>query len=175
MMRIFNKMQRFRRSERGSATIEVVMAIPIITLLMSTSVEIGLITARQVMLDRALDLTVRDIRLGASSDIAKLTNDICDRAVILPECHSSLMIELQPLDEDTWSLPDHGAPCYDRKEDIRPPSQFTYGAQHEIMLVRACVIIDPAMPWYGMGAMMDENSDGQFYLKAVSAFVNEPA
>lgn len=166
--------RKYFRREDGTSTIEFVIILPVIMMLITSAVETGVLMTRFIMLERGLDIAVRDIRLGASPSVDDLVDDICDSARILPECQTSLIIDMQVVDENTWALPDPGAPCYNREEDIEPVTTFQYGTENEIMLIRACVIVDPLMPGAGFGEAMDNMSDGQFYITAASAFVNEP-
>lgn len=161
--------------ENGSTTIEFVLMLPVIAILATASVEIGVIMSRYVMLERALDMSVRDIRLGATPTTEELVTEICTRASIIPDCAMSLIIDMQPIDDQAWDLPALSTPCYDREEDIVPATEFTYGAENQIVLIRACVIVDPLMATIGLGQALDDVGGGQFYLKAASAFVNEPA
>lgn len=166
--------RRGLRDQSGSSTIETVLMLPVMLIMMTTAVELGVIMTRHVMLERALDVAIRDVRLGAKPTPDELKQEICDRAVILPDCMDSLVLDMAPIDQTTWTLPAQGTPCYNRTEDITPATSFSYSGNNEIMLIRACVITDPIMPWYGLGAAIDEGSDGQFYLTSSSAFVNEP-
>lgn len=172
--RLPHRFRRRCRDESGSSTVEFALMLPVLTLLMASAVELGIIMTRHVMLERAVDLAVRDIRLGATPSATELVNNICDRAVVIPECATSLVLDMSPIDEVTWDLPAQGTPCYNRQDDIEPATEFTHGVDNEIMLIRACVIVDPIMPWYGMGKAIDDLSGGDFYLTAASAFVNEP-
>ena len=50
--------------EDGSATIEFALQVPVLITILLSGIELGLIQMRHVMLERSLDLTVRDVRLG---------------------------------------------------------------------------------------------------------------
>jgi len=52
-----------RRKEDGNATIEFAILFPAFIMIFLSAFESGLLMTRQVLLDRAVDLTVRDIRL----------------------------------------------------------------------------------------------------------------
>jgi len=167
--------RRARRDEDGSSTVEFALMLPVLMILMTTAVELGVIMTRHVMLERALDLSGREVRLGESATSGELVNAICDRAIVIADCNETLVLDMQPISTSNWSLPQQGTPCYNRSEDIEPVTEFTFGTDNEIMLIRACVIIDPMMPWLGLGEAIDDMSSGQFYLTTASAFVNEPS
>lgn len=85
-----------------------------------------------------------------------------------------MLIELTPLNPATWEMPTSGTPCVDRQEEITPFVNFAAGTENEIMLVRACVIVDPIFATSGFGAKLDRLPGGGFQMTASSAFVNEP-
>jgi hypothetical protein len=43
-----------------------------------------------------------------------------------------------------------------------------------MMIVRACYVVDPLMPDFGLGARFQKDETGGVRLVASSAFVNEP-
>ncbi len=55
-----------RRSpeEDGTATIPFLLFLPFFMMLVISSLEMGMLMLRHVMLERALDMSVRDLRLG---------------------------------------------------------------------------------------------------------------
>ncbi|MDW3118993.1 MAG: TadE/TadG family type IV pilus assembly protein [Roseovarius pacificus] len=59
-----NRLARFRRDDGGNASIEFVIIVPVFIALLVFSIELSLITLRHALLERGLDLTVRQIRLG---------------------------------------------------------------------------------------------------------------
>ncbi len=88
------------RKEDGSATVEFVFVFPFFLSILFWTVELGLINIRQTFLERALDETVRDIRLGTGEapqhdDIRDL---ICARSVFTEDCSTSLRLEMVQLD-----------------------------------------------------------------------------
>ena len=60
-------LRRFRRSERGAATIEFVITFPALLMMLASAVDLGFISLRHSMLESAMDQVVRDIRLGTGS------------------------------------------------------------------------------------------------------------
>lgn len=94
-------LRRFLRSEQGSASVEFVILFPVMFGLFLQSFEQGMYLMRQVSLDRALDLAVREVRLGMLDDLidpaktpaqqTQILHDavkarICDYGSMLPDC-----------------------------------------------------------------------------------------
>lgn len=55
---------RFRKEEYGNAVVPFALWMPVFLALILSSIELGTVTIRQTALERAMDDTVRDIRLG---------------------------------------------------------------------------------------------------------------
>ena len=53
-----------RGCEEGSATVEFVIIFPAIMMLLLMSVEVGVMMARGMMLDRGIDVSMRTLRLA---------------------------------------------------------------------------------------------------------------
>jgi Flp pilus assembly protein TadG len=168
---------RFRRSEAGTATVEFVLMIWIFLAIFMASFESGLLMTRFVMMERALDMTVRDLRLG---NIENPTHEsvraiICSRTVLFDDCNDIMMLELQPVSTTTWSPLNESVECVNRASEINPVDQFTEGTGDEMMLVRACAVFDPIFPGTGIGLRLPRVNGGGYAVVATSAFVNEPA
>ncbi|AXQ92958.1 pilus assembly protein [Cereibacter azotoformans] len=174
MNRLFARLRRRASNESGSAGVEFVLALPIIFSIFMASAESGLLMMRLIMLQRATDMTMRDLRLGNFSDpnAQILKKEICDKGVILGDCESRIMVELQPVSSDSWAMPATATQCSDRDESLDPPP-FVLGSDKEIMLVRVCLIMDPIFPTTGIGLSLQRDKGG-YALIAASAFVNEP-
>lgn len=181
MMRILSApkrlLRRFAQSECGTATIEFVIMFPFIVSFMLGSVEIGVLKVRHVMLERAVDLAVRDLRLGTWNPPThlELKEKVCTMAGIIPSCIDVILIELRPVSTTTWAPLGTATKCLDRGSEISPFTEFDGGDQNEMMLVRACVIVDPFFKSSEFALDLPKHdSDGGYALVSVSAFVNEP-
>ena len=64
---MFQRLRKFARRETGTATLEFCIVFPIIMILFIAVFETAMILIRQVMLERALDNTVRLLRLSRQS------------------------------------------------------------------------------------------------------------
>ncbi len=49
-----------------------------------------------------------------------------------------------------------------------------FGTSNEMMLIRACVMLDPIFPTTGMGFHLPMDGTGAYALVSSTAFVNEP-
>ena len=176
-LRIKKRLRAFGRGEDGVAAIEFALLFPFVFFLFIWAVELGILMTKSVMLEHALDVAMRDLRLGRMEDPTsdKLKDAICARARIVNNCRGTIMLDLQPVDTASWILPPREVTCRDRDADIQPVVAFTIGQQNQIMLVRACVIVEPLFPGTGIGAMLRKDKSGGFGMVAMSAFVNEPS
>lgn len=162
--------------EDGSSTIEFVFLFPTLITLFLMVVEAGVLMTRGVMLDRGVDISMRMLRLGTLSpmDHDTLKTEICNNALIIPDCLNSVLIELRAISTTTWTPLSGATTCVDRTEEIQPVLEFTAGLTNEMMLVRVCAVYDPFFPTTGLAARMDLDASGAYSLVAMSAYVNEP-
>lgn len=169
-------LRRFRSSEDGNATIEFAITFPAMMFFLLSGVELGMISLNQAMLERAMDMTVRDIRLGTGTapQHDDIKDTICERAVFIGNCKDHLRLEMIQLDPFAWSGIPGGADCIDKSEDVAPVRSFVNGRENELMILRACVKADPLFPSVGLGSNIPKDGAGQYSLIATSAFVQEP-
>lgn len=177
-------MRNFRKAEDGVVTLEFVIIFPIFFFFFLMTVENGLISLRHVMLERGVDVAVRDIRIGRNGMVdptrALLKERICQEAAIIPDCDEQLAIELLPNDLRNWDPNIGPILCRDRGED--PPSGDSIiptGGNNALMFIRVCARIDPFMPTTGLGkTIVDSNTGtaagGSYALVSTAAFVVEP-
>ncbi|MDP5347430.1 MAG: pilus assembly protein, partial [Paracoccaceae bacterium] len=92
--RLADALRRLASREDGTATLEFAILFPAFIVILVSSVELGFITMRHTLLDRAVDLTVRDIRLGTGSapQYEQIRDTICDRAGAIPDCKDNVKI-----------------------------------------------------------------------------------
>lgn len=171
------KLARFRADEDGNGTIEFVLTLPAFFLLVTAAVEAGVLSTRQVVLEFALDRTVREVRIGniPVPDHETLTARICQYGSIIPSCTTNIRLEMIPNDARAWQAPDPEAACVDRDEENQPAIVFNNtGANNELMMLRACVLFDPMMPTTGLGKQIPKKSGGAYALIATTSYVMEP-
>lgn len=166
----------FLRKEEGTVTVEFVLLFPVVFFLFIWATELGFVMTKQVLMEHAVDTSMRELRVGrmANPSAETLQQEICRRAAILKNCRDTLMIDLQPVNTENWAMPATPVACRDREQPLQPVVSFTPGAQNQIMLVRACVLVEPVFPGVGLGAGLRKDPQGGFAMVAASAFVNEP-
>lgn len=167
-------LSRFRRDKSGAASVEFVIVAPVYLAIMFSMFEAGWLMTQSMMLERGLDITVRDLRLGAQTDLShdNFKTIICNKAKILKDCQDNVLLELVPI-ASSADVPTTTT-CVDRASNVDPVVTFNAGKRSEIMFIRACVVIDPLMPGMGLGLHLPKDATGGFALVAYSAFVNEP-
>lgn len=178
MMRFPKLFRRAWRDEAGVASIEFVMALPILLAVFSASFESGLMMTRSIMLEQSLDMVMRELRLGhyVAPDSNLLKAEICRRTIILVDCEASLMIDLQQISTTSFAMPTVATTCVNRDLDIQPVTALQIGQQNDLILVRACIIQDAIFPTTGVGlGLTSAHNGGGYEIVAVSAFANEPS
>ena len=129
-------MQAVRR-EDGTAALDFVLVIPILLMIFMASFESGLLMVRHLMLEQAVDVTMRNLRIGLikSPTAAVIKQEICGRSSILVNCNENIRIELTPVSTTSWNFPAAKTECVDRSEVIQPSLNFNPGTANEVMLV----------------------------------------
>ena len=174
--RIGGFMKRGFLSEAGTASMEFVIVVPVIMMIFMASIESGAFMTRLIMLERSVDNVMRSLRLGQINNPtpALLKSQICDGSVIMKDCAANITIDLQPVSTTTWGFPANSPECVNRDQNISPPTTFNPGVQHEIMMVRVCVIQEAIFPLVGLGLKLSRDASGGYALATTTAFVNEP-
>jgi Flp pilus assembly protein TadG len=168
----------FLRRDQGTATVEFVIAVPLVLAMLFSAVDFGAVMLRQVFLDRSVDIAVRQVRLGAVSEAG--FNDfrqmICDGTILISDCTSRIAIEMRPVDTNTWTGLNTAAQCVNREEDIAPVLEFDPGnGEQELMLIRVCIAADPFISMTGLVLGMPQGDDsGAYHIVSHAAFANEP-
>lgn len=167
------------RDEGGVASIEFVMTIPLLMMIFMASFESGLFMTRKIMLEQSVDIVMRELRLGhypspVTTDTLK--TEICKRTVVFNNCAANIMIELQKISTSDAIMPTIDPECRDLSLPIKPSTTLQIGAENELMLVRACIIVDALFPTTGIGLDLTRTTNGGgMKIVTVSAFSNEPS
>ena len=176
-----NLCSRFWKCEEGTASLEFVLVFPVFFGFFLATYESGMISARHVMLERGVDIAVRDVRIGRISNPTRdiLRARICEVARIIPDCENQLEIETFRRDPRSWVDINPTVQCIDRGKVARPVYNFTNGGNNQLIIIRACARIDPMLPTTGIGrAISDNNANsaagGSYALVSTAAFVVEP-
>lgn len=175
-MTLFNSLAKRLKDDRGTASIEFVIVFPFFLGVLLSSFELSLITMRETMLERALDLTVREIRLetGSAPQHDEIKTLVCERAPIIPDCEKNLRLEMVQIDPRNWVSPDEDFDCTDQSQEVQPVRNFVNGMDNDLMLLRACAKFTPTFPGAGLGKSLSKDAAGMAALVASSAFVQEP-
>lgn len=169
-------LRRFSRKDDGSVTLEFVIVAPFLVSFIIFSVELGIVTMQSAMLERGLDMTVRDIRLGTGTEMQHddIKDSICERALIIANCQEKLRLEMIPSNLRNLTTLDPTPDCTDAAEPVKPLRAFISGGQNQLMLLRACLKYEPIFPDKMLGRALTKDSSGEASLVAMSAFVQEP-
>lgn len=167
---------RLGRDESGTASVEFMIVFPVYMMVMVMGLELSLMTLRHTMLERGLDMAVRDIRLGTGTAPTHdgIRNRICEEAFTIVDCQANLRLEMVPTDMRNLTGLGSTVQCTDREETGAPVLKFTPGQQNQLMFLRACVKYDPIFPMWEMARAMHRDASGQIGIIAMTAFVQEP-
>lgn len=179
------RMANFLKEERGTATIEFVLIVPVILMIFFAAFESSLYMIRNVMLERGVDIVVRNIRLGLYEGLThrQIKEKICAEGILsgsAANCRDSMRIWMQPINTATFAMVAPPQACVDKSAPIDPdfapsPGEFIYGSDNEIMLLRICVKDRPLFPTTIVGAgLIADYTDGNYAIVTTSVFVNEP-
>lgn len=174
-MRSLHILRSYGRDRSGAAAVEFALVAPIFFAIVFSTFEAGWMVIQSTMLDRAVDLAVREIRVGAVSapkDQSQIKAAVCSQAYLLVNCSSGIVVEMT--DVSSGALPSNGTPCIDRGSNVAPVVAFSPGQRGSIMYVRACFTTDPITPLLGLALSLPKDGKGGYFLSSSSAFVNEP-
>ena len=178
---ISHRLRRLWRREDGTATIEFVFCVPVTLMIVMASMESGLFMVRSAMMERGLDLVMREFRLGrmTSMDYTQIRSKMCDYTIYVADCENNLKVWIQPINTVTWELPGAGSVyCGDRNFPLSTPpvpgSTASTGS-NDIVLVRVCALEDPIFPStpFAMRLRKDSTS-GKYELASSTVVVTEP-
>lgn len=172
---LFKRAAQLHSNDRGAAAIEFALIAPMLLALIFSTLEAGWTMVQTIMLDRALDLTVRELRIGkiASPTQASVRALVCRGAMVLFECDKNLALEFIPIINE-GSYPTDSDRCINRSTPIAPVLRFDPGARAQDVFVRACFVVEPLTPGLGIGMALPKDSTGAFRIIAKSAYANEP-
>ncbi len=180
ILSVRHRLKQLKSSEEGNATVEFVILFPLMLIILAFGVDLAFVNMRHSSLERAVDLTVRDIRLGtgAAPQHDEIKDMICMRAGFIENCQDNLRLEMIQVDPRNWTAIPADADCTDKKEEVSPVRDFVNGQDNELMVLRACARNDPIFPdvALGLGKELASDPDGekQYSLVSITAFVQEP-
>lgn len=176
MPRISSIGRRFVKDRSGVAALEFALVAPMMFALIFASIEAGWIMTQTIMLDRALDRTVRMLRIGSINNPTQegVRTIVCNEAFVLVNCDRMLTLEFVPISSIT-DYPDDSARCVSGGGSLRPVLRFNAGQRSQVVFVRACFTVAPLTPGLALGLALTKDADGDTRLLAKSGFVNEPS
>lgn len=170
------QLRRFRAREDGNMPVEFAIWFPFFLTLLLASIELGIVTVRSTTFERALDLTVREIRVGTGTapQHSEIKTSICDNIALIPNCEENLRLEMIQRDLRAWTSIPTATDCTDQALAVTPVREFSNGLDNELMVLRACLKFSPMFPTTSLGSAMVKDNNGDAGLIATSAFVQEP-
>lgn len=147
--RIRSAVSTFFRDTSGAATLEFVVLVPFLMIVIFMFAEIGILTGRKVLLKRGVSIASRDIRLGDTLDETAFRTTVCENAFLINSCIDELRVEMIPHDVAAGQNPNATVYCPNRfpEPDAEPPvNNYTNGVDGDIMIIKACLIVNPVFP-----------------------------
>lgn len=174
--RLLSFLREFGRDEDGSGTVEVVIFTTLLMGTLVSVVEIGVINLKQALLERAVALEVREIRLstGDVPDYEEIRADVCDEMAMSRNCEANMMLEMAVAEPASFVGLPSVADCINAEEEPRPSRQFEPGLDNELMLMRACLKYKPLFPTTRLVSHLSMDEKGYAQLVVRAMFVQEP-
>jgi Flp pilus assembly protein TadG len=169
-------MRAFRRGagEDGSVAVEFAIIAPVFFFLMFVIAETALVFVAEQVMDNAVFETARLIRTGQAqnSDMSSddFKNEVCARVDIFVDC-SGADFYLDVKSYPTFDSMELTQPT-DENDDFDDPGAFDFGAESEIVVVRAYYQW-PTNAIFG-GLSLKNLSNGKRLIGSFAAFRNEP-
>ena len=173
--RLRGRLDGIRRDERGTAALEFAIISPLFIALLLSFYDVGLLMLRQVMLTQAVDKTMREVRVSVPPmGLDQFISNVCDRAFILPDCKSTLVVDLRPVGKLAVNLPTDTAPCRDPQvKDMKPLMRYQPNNPGKILYVRVCAVATPLLPHEAVAPHLAKNLAGEVMIVSTTAFMGE--
>jgi Flp pilus assembly pilin Flp len=167
---------RFRRSEQGSVAVEFAVVFPVFFAVLVAGFEMSMITFRHVLVERGLDMAVREIRLGTGTapQHDAIKDMICETTNFEDKCKANLRLEMRPANLRSFNALDERPDCTDTPQTTKPVRDFSPGAENQLMMLRACLKYEPIFPTAFLANVLEKDSHGQAKIVVTNAFVQEP-
>jgi len=177
-LRLPAALRGFRRRQDGAVTIPTVMWLPVFIMIMVASVELCVLTLKQTLLERGVDLSARILRLGIEDlpTHEELKASICNNIAFISTCMDDLAVEVFEVDKTTWTSAKAGQEvlCADKIEPGVVDPTIERGLGNQVMILRACLHVTPMEKLNPLSQALVKNADGKSALVVTTAFVNEP-
>lgn len=180
---LLERLRCFVRREDGTSTIEFVFWFPFFLYIGYSGMDLGLLSYNHANLERALDETIREVRLNRLPDGEDewehdlLKEMVCSRAFI-DDCSTELALEMTLVDPRAGHDLEPEPYCLDTPVEFGEPARipiFEAGSSNDLMIVRACVEVSPVWGFSMTANLVKKGEEyGQWQLAATSVFVHEP-
>jgi len=192
--------RKFAKKQDGNATVEFVILFPGLMYLFFLGFEAGYFMVRNVALERAVDISVREVRLsdGTIPNLEEFKELLCDQAFVHSDCQERVTVAVEPLEKTPGALANASDfACIDTNAASTPAggndsvgadgtnsssggtfssddNNFDTGTENELMVMRVCIMTEPVFPTTGLGLGLKREGDDLMAMVATTAFVNEP-
>lgn len=175
--RFRTRLRRLWRREDGVAAMEFVLMVPVLLAVFMSAFECGLLMTRSILVEHAVDVTMRELRLGHYGRVtnALLKDEICRRTIIFGDCASNITVQLDRISQTNWAIPTPPPTCVNSNDDAEPVVDMNVGQDNDLMLVRVCVSLPAIFPGMGLALNLPQDELGNYALVARTAFVVEPS
>lgn len=142
------RVRRFGRDQSGSTTISFLLMFPLVFGIFLITLDSGFATMRSALLDRALDVSARQIRNGtiAQTTIGNIRTEMCKELTAFKDCSTMLKLQIVSVTRPGFVLPARSLACTDSGTAITPVTSFTAGQTNPITVLRACMEIASFTP-----------------------------
>ena len=177
-------LRRFRRDDEGATAMEFSLLMPIFFAIVFGFYDMGAVMLRQVMLNSAVDLVSRELRIAGTLDSSIAPTDIngqiqefrarvCGRSYMLNDCLNDLVIDMRPIPVGA-PLPPRNAPCVNRGPGgtTQPVTTYNQNVTTLPVYVRVCAPSMAMIRNMGIGPFL-ENANGDVMIYADTAFLFE--
>jgi len=160
------------KQDVGAVSVEFAIVAPFFLASTFWTFEAGHIMLQRAMLERGLDIAVRELRLGTGNNLTSdyLRGQICANTIAIPNCTSELLLDMHVVDLENTI--EKTSSCHDRSTGTNPLTSWNQGLENEVVFIRACVMFDPVLP--EAITLFPGSGGNRIPLFAESAFVNEP-
>jgi len=171
----YQAVRQFWTREDGVSSVEFVLLYPVFYFLFFAGIESALMQARQAMLERALDISVRQIRLNTFDPPTydELRTLICKNAGMLHDCENGMKLEMVQRDpRQVLSL--NNPQCHSTPSAVNPQGDFGNGGENQLMFLRVCVLQPPILPDLALAPYLPRTNTGEYILYTIASYVTEP-
>ncbi|SFI86567.1 TadE/TadG family type IV pilus assembly protein [Jannaschia pohangensis] len=173
--------------EAGGLTVEFVILLPAFLMVFISSFEASIFLTRQIMIERAVDIAVREIRLDSNSTVTQgqLRRKICQHVRVVSNCELDLLVELTEISPTNYAVPTSDTPCVNRLTSVVPPPDYVENRAGRMIMLRACYSAEPQLPFTTMTTntlyrtntlgsyLVADNEDGSIRTVTSTIFVVE--